>query len=64
MKNATELSSVLNASGLRVLQENNDARAHRGGDGAVVRPMPFFRAGYILCFVWEPYISLLYGFFV
>ena len=51
MKNATELSSMLNASGLRVLQENNDARAYRGGDGAVVCPMHSSRTGYILSFV-------------
>ena len=38
MKNASELSSLFNESGLRVLQENNDAKAFRDGGGQVVCP--------------------------
>ena len=38
MKNASELSSLFNESGLRVLQENNDAKAFRDGEGQVVCP--------------------------
>lgn len=45
MMNATLLSSMLNASGLRVLQENNDAKAHRDAAGNLVCPMHFFRTG-------------------
>lgn len=45
MKNASKLSSMYNKSGLRVLQENNDAKAYRDSDGSVVCPMHFFRTG-------------------
>ena len=38
MKNASELSSLFNESGLRVLQENNDAKAFRDDEGQVVCP--------------------------
>lgn len=43
--NASEVAAVFNASGVHVLQENNDAKAHRSTGGAVVCPMHFFRTG-------------------
>lgn len=45
MKDAQKLSSMFNASGNHILQENNDAKAHRDTDGNVVCPMHFFRTG-------------------
>ena len=45
MKNALKLSSMFNATGTRILQENNDAKAFRDESGAVVCPMHFFRTG-------------------
>jgi hypothetical protein len=45
MKDAAKLSSMFNATGVRVLQENNDAKAHRDEAGNVICPMHFFRTG-------------------
>ena len=45
MTNASEVAALFNASGARILQENNDAKAHRGVGGGVVCPMHFFRTG-------------------
>ena len=42
---ASEVAALFNASGAHVLQENNDAKAHRGAGGGVVCPMHFFRTG-------------------
>jgi len=45
MNDAVKLSSMFNATGRRILQENNDAKAHRDTDGNVVCPMHLFRTG-------------------
>jgi alpha-galactosidase len=45
MNDATKLAATLNATGRHVLQENNDAKAHRDSDGNVVCPMHMFRTG-------------------
>lgn len=45
MSDAQKLSSMLNATGRYILQENNDAKSHRDSDGNVVCPMHLFRTG-------------------
>ena len=45
MNDAQKLSAMFNATGVRVLQENNDAKAHRDQAGNVICPMHFFRTG-------------------
>jgi len=43
--NPLTVSSMFNASGKRILQENNNAKAHRDKAGNVVCPMHLFRTG-------------------
>jgi hypothetical protein len=46
MKDAAKLSSMFNATGVRVLQENNDAKAHRDEAALAAGHTP-------TCWQWE-----------